>query len=70
MDDPESRILSLEKGLQRAVEERRSCQKRMNVVIKDFEHRISIFEGAWKLLIAIVPLLAGNTIYIILGGGR
>lgn len=62
--------MSLEKGLQRAVEERRACQARLNAALKDFEHRISMSEGVWKFLAMIAPLLAGNTIYIILGGGR
>ena len=76
-NSPESRIEVLEASLKKMEEkqrdcwaEQRACQARVNAAWKDFEHRISVFEGVWKLMAAIVPLLAGQTIYIILGGGR
>lgn len=69
-ETPESRILSLEVELKRTLEDDRACRARVNAALKDFEHRLSVIEGVWKLVLTIIPLVVGQAIFVLLGGGK
>ena len=69
-ETPESRILSLEVEFKRSLEDSRACRERVNAALKDFEHRLSGIEGVWKLLLTIIPLVVGQALFVLLGGGK
>ena len=69
-EQPESRILSLEVELKRCWESHRACQERVYSALKDYEHRLSVIEGVWKLVLTIIPLVIVQAIFALIGGGK